>query len=485
MSLKKNVAYNTILTVSNVAFPIVTTPYVSRALGVENIGIVSFAMTYASYFALFAALGIPMYGMRETARLNNNAAERNKVFSELFAINCLSTVVCSAAYLATVFAVPALYEERVFLLIAGASVFFVPFGTDWFFAGREQFKLITIRSLATKIVSAAGLFVFVRSADDIIPYLILNTVAHLSGQAWNFVYMLRNEVKISFAHLNMKRHVRFVLILFASNIAVSIYTMLNTLILGFMSDYTQVGYYASAIKTGRLVLPVVTAMAPVVIARISALKNEPDREEQLHRLLNHSFGTMMMTAVPATIGLIMIAPRFVPVFFGAEFMPVVPSMQALSLLILIIGINNFFAVQILVGNGFDNKVFIVLLSGTVSGFCLNLLLIPFYGALGASIASVVAEIIVTVAAVVFTARLAPVRLCRKNMLQPIIASVPIVFVSVGLNSVTDNNSTYLLLTVATSAALYFLIMTAGFKNEEANQIVYSVLKKIRKLVVSG
>jgi O-antigen/teichoic acid export membrane protein len=480
MSLKKNVAYNTVLTVSNVAFPVVTTPYVSRVLGVENIGIVSFATTYASYFALVAALGIPMYGMRETARLNNDAAERGRVFSELFVINCLSTVVCSVAYLATVFSVPALYGERVFLLIAGTSVFFVPFSTDWFFAGRERFRLITIRSLATKLVSVAGLFIFVRSADDIVPYLILNTVAHLSGQAWNFVYMLKNEVRIQFVNLRMKRHLRFILILFASNIAVSIYTMLNTLILGFMSDYMQVGYYASAIKTGRLVLPVVTAMAPVVIARISALKNEPDREKQLHSLLNHSFGSMMMTAVPATVGLIMIAPRFVPVFFGAEFMPVVPSMQVLSLLILIIGINNFFAVQILVGAGFDEKVFVVLLSGTVSGFLLNLLLIPFYGALGASIASVVAEIIVTVVAIVFVAKLVPVRLCRKNVFQPVIASIPVVFVSAGLSSVTENNSIYLLLTVTTSAVLYFFIMIAVFKNDEATQIFHAVMKKIRR-----
>ena len=480
MSLKKNVAYNTILTVSNVAFPIVTTPYVSRVLGVENIGIVSFAMTYASYFALFAALGIPMYGMREIARLNDDEAERGRVFSELFAINCLSTVVCSVAYLATVFAVPALYEEKTFLLIAGTSVFFVPFGTDWFFAGRERFRLITIRSLATRVLSIAGLFVFVRTADDIVPYLILNAVAHLSGQAWNFVYMMKNEVKISFANLQMKRHVRFVLILFASNIAISIYTMLNTLMLGFLSDYKQVGYYASAIKTGRLVLPVVVAMAPVVMARIGALTKEPDGKEKLHRLLNHSFGTMMMTAVPATIGLIMIAPRFVPVFFGAEFLPVVPSMQVLSLLVLIIGINNFFAAQILVGTGFDEKVFIVVLSGTVSGFLFNLLLIPQYGALGASVASVIAETVVTIVAIVFVSKLAPVRLCGKNIFQPTIASVPIILVSVGFDCLTKNNSTYLLLTVPTSAVLYYFIMTVVLKNEEAKQILCSVLKKIRK-----
>ncbi|MDR2362259.1 MAG: oligosaccharide flippase family protein, partial [Prevotellaceae bacterium] len=242
MSFKKNVAYNTILTVSNVAFPIVTTPYVSRILGVENIGIVNFAVTYASYFALFVALGIPMYGMREIAKQNNSPDGRNQVFSELFVINVVSAIIFSTVYLVTIFSVPALSHDREFLLITGISVLFVPFNVDWFFSGREKFKLVTLRTLAAKIIAVGGLFIFVRTREDIIPYLILTVVANLSSQIWNFGYMLKTEVKFRLKHLQIKKHLNAVLVLFASNIAISVYTMLSTLILGFMSDYTQVGY---------------------------------------------------------------------------------------------------------------------------------------------------------------------------------------------------------------------------------------------------
>jgi O-antigen/teichoic acid export membrane protein len=478
MSLKRNIAYNTILTVSNVAFPIVTTPYVSRILGVENIGIVNFAVTYASYFALFVALGIPMYGMREIAKQNNNPEGRNKVFSELFTINVLSAIIFSLVYLVTIFSVPALSQNREFLLVTGISVLFVPFNVDWFFSGREKFKLVTLRTLAAKVIALAGLFIFVRTREDIIPYLILTVAANLSSQIWNFGYMLKTEVKFRFKQLQIKKHLNAVLVLFASNIAISVYTMLSTLMLGFLSDYTQVGYYTSAMKAGTIILPIVTAMSPVMVARINTIKGEKDNQTEIMRLLNNSFGYMMMLAVPATIGLMMIAPRFVPLFFGAEFIPATASLRLLSLLIIIIGLSNLFGIQVLVAMGYEKKLLIAVLFGTVSNFCLNLLLAGKYGSVGASVASVIAEIMVTVATFIFALKVLPVRINTGNIFQPMLAALPIIPVSLLANHII-NDIGYLSITVVTSAIIYAGIMTTVFKNEQASQILHAIVGKIR------
>jgi O-antigen/teichoic acid export membrane protein len=481
MSLKKNVAYNTILSVSNVAFPIITTPYVSRILGVENIGVVNFAVTYASYFALFVALGIPMYGMREIAKQNNNPEGRNRTVSELFTINVLSAVIFSIVYLVTVFSVPTLSQNREFLLITGISVLFVPFNVDWFFSGREKFKVVTLRTLAAKVIALGGLFIFVRTRDDIIPYLILTVAANLSSQIWNFGYMLKTEVKFRFSDLQIKKHLNAVLVLFASNIAISVYTMLSTLLLGFLSDYTQVGYYTSAIKVSKIILPIVTAMSPVMVARINTIKGEKDNRTEILRLLNNSFGYMMILAVPATIGLMMIAPRFVPFFFGAEFIPATVSLQILSLLIIIIGISNLFGIQVLVALGHEKKFLIAVLFGTVSNFCLNLLLIGKYGSLGASIASVIAEIMVSAAIFIFALKVFPVRIDTGNIFQPILASLPIIPVALLVDRITEHNLSYLLVTVATSVIIYAGIMITAFKNEQMNQISRAIADKIRLL----
>jgi O-antigen/teichoic acid export membrane protein len=480
MSLKKNVAYNTILTVSNVAFPIITIPYVSRILGVENIGVVNFAVTYASYFALFVALGIPLYGIREIAKQNNNPEGRNRTVSELFTINVLSAIIFSIVYLVTIFSVPTLSQDREFLLITGISVLFVPFNVDWFFSGREKFKLVTLRSLAAKIIALGGLFIFVRTREDIIPYLILTVIANLSSQIWNFGYMLKTEVKFRFRNLQIKKHLKAVLVLFVSNIAISVYTMLSTLLLGFLSDYTQVGYYTSAIHVSKAVLPIVTAMSLVMVARINTVKGEKDNQTEILRLLNNSFEYMMMLAIPATIGLMVIAPRFVPLFFGAEFIPATVSLQILSSLIVIIGLSNLFGIQVLVALGHEKKFLTAVLFGTVSSFCLNLLLIGKYGSVGASVASVIAELMVTATTFIFALKVIPVRINTRSIFQPILAALPIIPVSLLVNRITGHNLSYLLVTVTTSAIIYVGIMIGVFKNEQTNQIIHAVVRKIKK-----
>jgi O-antigen/teichoic acid export membrane protein len=481
MSLKKNIAYNTILTVSNVAFPIITTPYVSRILGVENIGVVNFAVTYAFYFALFVALGIPKYGMREIAKQNNNPEGRNRTVSELFTINVLSAIIFSIVYLVTIFSVPTLSQNKEFLLITGISVLFAPFNVDWFFSGREKFKLVTLRTLAAKIIALGGLFIFVRTREDIIPYLMLTVAANLSSQIWNFRYMLKTEVKFRFRNLQIKKHLNAVLVLFASYIAISAYTMLSTLLLGFLSDYTQVGYYTSAMKMNTVVLPIVTAMSSVMMARISAVKGEKDNHAEILRLLNKSFRYMIMLAVPATIGLMTIAPRFVPLFLGAEFIPAIMPTQLLSSLILIVGITNFFAGQILVAMGHEKKFLIAALLGTTSNFVLNILLDGEYGAIGASIASVVTEIIAAITVIIFSLKVINVHFNFSMVFRPIVAASPIILISKLFSSIIMHDLCYLLTTVITCGIVYAFIMIFIFKDEQTKQIMCFVIERMKNI----
>jgi O-antigen/teichoic acid export membrane protein len=479
MSIKKNVAYNTILSVSNVAFPVITVPYVSRILGVENIGVVNFAVAYASYFVLFAALGIPRYGIREIAKHNNSDPEkRHQVFSELFVINVISTIIFSLVYLLTVFSVPALSEEKEFLLITGVSLLFAPFNVDWFFSGREKFKLVTIRSLLAKLLSLGGLFIFVRTREDIIPYLLLTVIANLSSQIWNFGYMLRKEVKLRLKHLQLRKHLNGVLVLFASGIAFSIYTMLSTLLLGFMSDYTQVGYYTSALKVSNIIRPIVISMSPVMVARINTIKGEQNSREQITKLLNNSFGYMMMLAVPTTIGLMVVSPRFVPFFFGAEFIPATASLQLVALVIILTGLINYFGGQVLIGMGYEKKYLIAVLVGVASSLLLNTLLISRYGALGGAFTTVITEIIAAIILIVFAQKIIHTHLLSKRVYQPILAASPIILISFLFSRVIAHDLTYLVATVVTGGLTYISMMIFIFKNEQAKQITYSIIKKI-------
>lgn len=478
MSLSRNVAYNIAINILNILIPIITVPYVSRVLGVENIGIVTFATTYAAYFTLFITLGIPIYGVREIGKLKNDQGERNKVVSELTGIVSFSTLLFSAIYVITVFAIPTLRSEWEFLLVAGVGLLFAPLSVDWYFIGRENLKVIAIRSIVARFIGLTALFIFVTEREDLLPYIIINIFLVCGSQIWNFYYMLRTEVKLTLVGLNFRRHLKPVLILFLSSLAISIYTMLDTLMLGFMSSYTEVGYYTSAIKISRLVLPVVTAAAMATIPRISQLYKEQDFDE-LQRVAGQSFNFMSLLAPPLTIGLIVIAPVFVPMFFGAEFLGVVPSMMIISFVVLLIGINNFYGPQILISSGKDKAFMYAVLLGTISNFILNLFFIPAWGSVGAASASVIAESIVTGAVIIYASRLVPqIKPSYRTMVQSIIASLPMIFFGWFFAQIIESNLWATLFVAGSSGIAFVLIEILIFKDKTFAIIANKILPRV-------
>ena len=74
MSVKNSVFYNVLLAISQVFFPLITFPYLARTLGPEHVGVLNFAESIAKYFVMLAALGIPIYGIREIAKVQNELA---------------------------------------------------------------------------------------------------------------------------------------------------------------------------------------------------------------------------------------------------------------------------------------------------------------------------------------------------------------------------------------------------------------------------
>ena len=463
MSIKKNIAYNVTLNVLNVLFPVITVPYVSRVLGVENVGLVSFVLTYVSYFVLFATLGIGYYGVREIARHQNDRTKSSKIFSELFLINIVSTFVASVVFLLTVYTVPLLETDRHLLLIAGLSLYLAPLSIDWYFQGLENFRIITIRSLIIKGMSIAGLFVFVRQSDDLIPYILLNVGSVVVSNMWNVLYAKANRLTISFRDLQLKKHIRPVLVLFVSVLAISIFTMLDTLMLGFMSTYTEVGYYTSCTKVTRLILPVFTAIGSVLLPRLSFNQQNHDHLANA-MLLQKSFDLTAFFTAPAMIGLLLIAPRFVPVFFGAEFLGAIIPMQILSALMIIVALNVFFGIQILIGMDRENLFLRAVLAAAAVNIFLNIILIPRYGAEGAAIASVCGESLQLGINLFYVHKFTVVRIKWTGLIQALACSAPIVLLFWLTDRLILNGILFILLFVLFSTLLYIPVQYFGAKN---------------------
>ena len=98
METQKNVFYNVVLAISQVLFPLITFPYLARVLGPSHIGLLNFADSYARYFILVAAFGIPIYGVREIAKLQQNKEGLAKLLVEIFSINLIITLLLSIVF---------------------------------------------------------------------------------------------------------------------------------------------------------------------------------------------------------------------------------------------------------------------------------------------------------------------------------------------------------------------------------------------------
>jgi O-antigen/teichoic acid export membrane protein len=479
MTVKKNILYNMLLSTLNVLFPIISVPYISRVLGVENVGLVNFIITYVNYFVLFAAFGVNIYGMREIAKYKNNKDETSKIFSEIFRVNLITASMASAIYLMSVFFISRFRENMIIFIIAGIALYLTPVTIDWYFQGIENFRMITLRSLAVKCFSLIGLFVFVRTESDIIPYIMLNVISITGASIWNMIYAQRHGLKIIWRNINAKIHIRPMFIFFITNITISLYTMLNIIMLGFLSDYTQVGYFTSVYKIVSVILSLITAIAPVIIARINIIKGEDGHIEKIVSLYIRSFNMLMITAIPAMTGLIVIAPRFVLFFLGPQFSLAALPMQLLSILILIVGLTNLFGTQILLGLGYEKKYLISVSCGTAISIIFNLLLIRRYGAIGASIATLITEITVAAVTTQFAIKLIPIRVRYKDIYQPAVASLPIIFIALIFNKYLKENLTYLAATVLTGCAVYIFMMLYVFKNDMAGELINIGLRKYK------
>lgn len=413
-SLKLNFLYNILLQVSQVAFPLITAPYVARVLEPDGVGLFNFANTYANYFALFACLGVPYYGVREIAKIGTDTKKLSSFVSEVMSLLSCSTILCTLLFVISLLFVPQLNENKLIFALSAICLYCAPFKIDWFFRGREEFGYITYRSLILKIIGIIALFTFVHDKNDLIYYVLISVLSSVISDIWNFIKILQAGVKIRFT-LDFRKHVKPLLILFSSSLAISVYTILDTLMLGFLTDYIEVGFYNSAAHISKTFVPIAASLAAVAMPRLAYYKGS-DNWSEIKGMLDKSLSVVSFMAFPIAFGIAAVAPTFVPLFFGEQFFGSIVPLEILMMLVIVIGLNNLTGVQVLVGLGYDKLFLYSVLTGTITNFLLNLFLIPSYGASGASISSVIAESLILIVTTVFVYKKTPIRFSRyKDM----------------------------------------------------------------------
>lgn len=423
-SLKTNYIFNLLNTVSGLLFPLVTFPYASRILLADGIGQVNFFQSIIQYITLFTCLGIPMYAIREVAKVRENITERNKVTVEILLLHAFLTVLGYIIVAILASTIAKIQVDIPLFLILSLTIFFTAIGCEWFYQGVEDFKYIAIRGIIVKIVSVILLFVLVKTKEDILWYGAYSVIGVLGGNVFNFI-RLRKYItfnKLPFKELRPLHHLLPALHIFVLNLVISIYIQLNSIMLGFIVDTTSVGLFTAASKLSHMTLGVVGALGTALLPRLSNLI-ATGQKEKFDQLSQKAIRFVIAITLPMTVGMMLTSPYLIPLFCGESYTPAILTLQIMSPIILAIGVSNILGIQILYPQGQENKVIISTALGAIINFILNLWLIPKYAQDGASIATVMAEVVVTVSMIYIGRKYIPIHWRNKSYLHYLIGTI--------------------------------------------------------------
>ncbi len=475
-NIRKNYIYNLSFQIFSLLIPFVTAPYVSRVLLPEGIGTYSYVNSIATYFSLFAALGLSSYGTREVSRVRDNRQKTSKLFWELSILRLMSTVLCLGLYLAFILITGS--DMRTYLA-AGVVILSVGIDCNWFFQAMENFKVLMVRNFLVKLISVVCIFVFVNGPEDLVLYFLIQSGGTFLSNIVLRAQLIRAVDWVPARRWRFGHHVRETLVYFIPTIATSVYTLLDRTMIGIITkDMAANGYYEQAHKIVNMLMTVITSLNVVVGVRTSYLFGQ-NKKREIRQHIIRTFRFVFMLAFPLAAGLMACAADFVPWFYGEGYEPTIPLMVMFAPLLFIIGVSNVLGSLYLTPSGQRARSNRAIIIGAACNFVLNLILIPLFGVYGAVVASLVAELVISALYMSFSARFIPVASVLGIGLRYLLLAVGMFIPTylVGRASEPSVGTTLLQIAVGIVAYALLLILTRDPAWQEAKSLLSKRLKK--------
>lgn len=396
MKVLKNYLYNLSYQLLVIVLPVITTPYITRVFSSNDLGSYGYYNSIVTYFILLATLGVANYGTKE---ISGHRKEVQKTFWGIYSLQVLATCLALVLYIAVCLILPSMNNLIAYIL--GFSLLSRGLDISWLFQGMEDFKKITVRNTAVKLLGVVSIFIFVKKPSDLYLYIVLLVGYDLLGQ---LSMWLPAREHIGRPHLDIvyaKQHIKPVILLFLPQIAISLYITLDRTMLGALSSTTDVGIYDQALKFLNILLTIVTSLGSVMLPRVSNLLSSGN-QKAVNKLHEMSFLVYNLVIFPMVAGILIVNKDFVNFFLGKDFQDARYAIAIMVFRMFFIGWTNIMGIQILIPHN-KNREF--MLSTTIPAFFsvgLNILLIPSLGYIGASIVSVATEGLVWLIQLYFT-----------------------------------------------------------------------------------
>lgn len=429
--------------------------YAFMTLGKTGSGSVKYIMSIATYFQLFATFGISSYAIREGAKIRDDKRKLDSFVVEMLLFNFATLTIAILGYLVT-FAIPKFGNYTTLLSIFLFFVLFSGLTLDWFFNVYEEYVYITIRTCISQLLAVCILFAFLKPERSFV-YAIALVFPYCGMFIANVIGIVRRTDFKNVDKPNIIRHIKPVSAMFAIVIASSIYSVLDTSMLGWMKGDDSVGFYSAASELTKLSIKLITAICAVFVPRLSYYIGI-GQIDKFKKLAVRAINIVVLIAIPASFGLFVLSRQSIILFSSEDFLPATTTMQILSVNLLFSAIDGILGWQILVPNKRENVLCVATFVGAVVDLLANLLLIPIWDYQGAAIATLISELCVFVICVSEARKYVGFKPIVIHGIKCVIASLPIILI--GMITVKSGLSSLMTFVVAvpTSGILYLIIL---------------------------
>jgi len=470
-----NALLNAIKTIFSIIFPLITFPYISRVLGVENIGIYNFSTSVVSYFTLLAGLGINTYAIREGARYRNNKKEISEFCSEVFSINLISTLISYGILAVCLFFLPSLRYDVLIILILSVSICFTTLGCEWVFNIYEEFGYITIRTILFQVLSVILMFVFVKNKHSLIQYVLITVLATSGANIINiFARKKFCDIRFRFG-VKLKKHLLPIFILFANSIAMTIYINSDVTILGLISGNYYVGLYSVATKVYTMLKSLLGALIVVSIPRLSSYLGAENKKQYVETssiILN----ALITIAVPAMVGTFALSDEIVLILSGREYIAASMSLKILSVALVFSIFSWFYTSCVLVVNKQDRSVLKATTLAAVANIVMNVILIPYFNQNAAAFTTALAELISAFVCYLYGRKYFRANLQKNDIISVLMGSVLILLICYLVRLCISSLCVSIVVSVVISMIVYGAVLVL-FRNNSLKYILDFVKRK--------
>lgn len=390
-SLKLNALLNGLRSLMSVIYPLITFPYVSRVLSVSGIGKYNFSSSIISYFSLIAALGISTYAVREGAKIRNNKKAINSFTNEMFTINIVSALIAYLLLFTCLYLFVQLHNYITGILVFSIEIGFSVISVDWLFTVYEDFFYITIRSIFFQVISIILLLIFVRKSSDYLNYAAITVFSNVGSNIFNFFKAKKDHHIKIVLHLNIKKHILPILILFGANVANLIYVNSDITVLGLMKSNYIVGIYSVSSRIYMIGKNVLAAVLLVTVPRLAMLYGNK-KISAYKKLLSTLTNSLIMFTLPVMIGLIMLSRQIILIISGSNYLRSITSLRILALAYMFAILAWILNDCVLVPAKREKYILVCMSISAILNILINIVLIPYLDENAAAFSTVVAEL---------------------------------------------------------------------------------------------